>query len=77
MIDFKDITLNDAVIFQPQVTLKKGKKYPFIEMATVNGISKIIKAPCLKQFDGNGGAKFAANDILFARIEPCLDNKKI
>jgi type I restriction enzyme, S subunit len=71
------LRLDKFVNFNPKVDFKKGKSYPFIEMANVNGIAKNVRANYYKEYLSGGGAKFDEDDILFARIEPCLDNKKI
>lgn len=64
----------DCVIVNPKISLKKGKVYPFIEMANV---STSYREPLLieyKSFDS--GAKFQDGDTVIARITPCLQNGK-
>ncbi|MEO8666395.1 MAG: restriction endonuclease subunit S [Ignavibacteria bacterium] len=58
------------------VSLKKGFVYSFIPMENVETGKKKPRRLEFKTFNG-GGSKFADDDILFARITPCLQNKKI
>ncbi|MCQ2366359.1 MAG: restriction endonuclease subunit S [Akkermansia sp.] len=58
-----------------KVKLQQGEVYPFVDMPSV-GIG--MRAPdrvSYKEYTG-GGVKFARNDTLIARIEPCLQNGK-
>jgi restriction endonuclease S subunit len=66
-----------AINFNPQIKLQKGEQYAFIEMDDVNPENKFVKYKEKKTYDSSGCAKFKHGDILFARITPCLDNKKI
>ncbi len=70
------IRLKDFVEINPRVSLKKGEKYPFIEMGIVEPGRRYVKANQCRLFN-TGGAKFLPNDVLFARITPCLENGKI
>jgi len=60
----------------PKVKLSSGVEYPFVEMEDVEPGNRYVKAVKSRIFKG-GGSKFGANDILFARITPCLENGKI
>ena len=60
----------------PKVKLSRGTVYSLIEMEDILPGKRYVKAVKSKAFKG-GGSKFCANDILFARITPCLENGKI
>lgn len=67
---------SDAVLINPQVPLKNGMVYPFVDMQTVIPNTKWVRANEDRAFDG-GGARFLVGDVLMARITPCLENGKI
>lgn len=60
----------------PKVKLSRGEAYPFVEMSDITPGKRYVKAENNKIFKG-GGSKFEPNDVLFARITPCLENGKI
>ena len=66
--------VSQALIVNPKVKLSKGEVARFADMKAIptNGfhVEDIIE----KEF--NGGAKFQQNDVLLARITPCLENGK-
>jgi len=61
----------------PRYVVKKGRHYPFIEMASVaenfGGIVKIAT----RQIEGSGLSRFKVGDTLFAKITPCPENGKV
>lgn len=61
----------------PTIRLEKGAEYPFVDMESVVPGRRYVSAAQARLFQGGGGAKFRSNDILFARITPCLENGKI
>ena len=66
--------VSQTLIVNPKVKLSKGEVARFADMKAIptNGfhVEDIIE----KEF--NGGAKFQQNDVLLARITPCLENGK-
>ena len=64
----------DHILINPCVTLIKGKKYPFIEMANVAVNNREPIKIDYKVF--SSGVKFQNGDTVIARIEPCLQNGK-
>jgi len=66
-----------AVVFNPKVKFQRGERYPFIEMDDVSPTDKYVKQKESKEYTSGSCSKFKNNDVLFARITPCLDNKKI
>jgi len=60
----------------PEVDLKKGEPYPFIEMEDLTPGQRYVFAIKVKEFKG-GGSRFQTRDIIFARITPCLEHGKI
>jgi type I restriction enzyme, S subunit len=61
----------------PRYPVKKGKEYPFIEMASVGenfgGILKLDR----RMLEGSGLSRFRVGDTLFAKITPCPENGKV
>jgi len=60
----------------PKIDLDKGESYPFIEMEDLTPGRRYISAIKEKEFNG-GGSRFQTEDIIFARITPCLEHGKI
>ena len=70
------IRFGDFVEVNPQVQLKRGQVYPYVEMADVLPGNRFITPRIRRAYKG-GGSRFQSGDILFARITPCLENGKI
>lgn len=66
----------DKVICNPSIKLTKGKPCGFVSMEMITPGYKHVNGE-ISTYDGQSGAKFANNDILMARITPCLENGKI
>ncbi|MDP2683744.1 MAG: restriction endonuclease subunit S [bacterium] len=73
---WQKVKLSDFAEINPQVNLVRGEKYPFLDMADVQPLSRITNLAKNKIFTGSG-ARFEVGDTLFARITPCLENGKI
>ena len=71
-----ELPFSKAVDINPQVPMKRGETYPFVDMASVNPASRSAAPVALREFKG-GGSRFQAGDTLMARITPCLENGKI
>ena len=71
-----DIPFTDLAEVNPGRGLKRGERYPFIEMASVLEGGGRPTHHDEREFDG-GGSRFAVGDTLFARITPCTENGKI
>ena len=71
-----DIPFTDLAEINPGRGLKRGERYPFIEMASVLEGGGRPTHHDEREFDG-GGSRFAVGDTLFARITPCTENGKI
>lgn len=76
MNDWQEYKFREIVNFPPSVKLTKGVEYPFIAMEDVNPSNKFVSEAVTKKYTGSN-PKFKNGDILFARITPSLDNKKI
>jgi type I restriction enzyme, S subunit len=77
MMMWKKEKLGDLLEYNPKIPLKKGDEYALIEMEEVTPSVRFITTSKTIHYEGNSGSKFANGDILFARISPCLENKKI
>jgi len=60
--------------YNPNISMKRGEVYPFIEMKNVN-TNSLICEPQIKQFSGSG-VKYYGGDTLMARITPSLEHGK-
>ena len=76
MIEWNTMSFADAVCITPPVALKRGKVYPFVEMAAVVPGVRSVRESEHREFNG-GGSRFSPGDTLMARITPCLENGKI
>ena len=74
--EWKYMPFTVAVVVNPQVNLKRGESYPFVDMQSIDPSKPIVEASRLRKFKGSG-AKFEPYDTLMARITPCLENGKI
>jgi len=66
---------SEFVEINPRVPIERDGVYPCVMMDEVKPGRKSVSGKISKTF--RGGAKFAKNDTLFARITPCLENGKI
>jgi type I restriction enzyme S subunit len=71
------LPISALAIQNPRYPVKKGKVYPFIEMASVGeNFGGILKVES-RAMEGSGLSRFRVNDTLFAKITPCPENGKI
>jgi len=73
----QSIKLRDIIDFNPTVKLEKSDAYSFIPMENLTPEVKFVSDVEKKEWQGQSSSKFKDGDILFARIYPCLDNRKI
>jgi type I restriction enzyme S subunit len=66
--------VNQIIIINPSVSLKKATEASFIDMKALPTTGYAISEVILKAY--SGGAKFQNGDVLLARITPCLENGK-
>jgi len=74
---WKPFEFGKAVSFNPKVQFQRGEQYMFIEMDDVNPADKYVSGKEKRVYITGSCSKFRNDDVLFARITPCLDNKKI
>lgn len=67
-------SVSEAIQVNPKVKLTKGDVAKFVDMKALPTSGYSIEDVSTKAF--SGGAKFALNDVLLARITPCLQNGK-
>ncbi|EOV6294854.1 restriction endonuclease subunit S [Vibrio parahaemolyticus] len=67
-------SVSDALTVNPKVKLSKGQSAHFVDMKALPTSGYSIEEVTHKAF--SGGAKFEQNDVLLARITPCLQNGK-
>jgi type I restriction enzyme S subunit len=66
--------VEDALIINPKVSIKKGETAKFADMKALPTAGYSVDSVIEKEF--KGGAKFNQGDVLLARITPCLQNGK-
>ncbi|MDE0324756.1 MAG: restriction endonuclease subunit S [Candidatus Poribacteria bacterium] len=66
------ISASDAIFINPQTSIPRDTKKPFVPMKSATEHSMLITE--IEERTGNSGAKFKNGDTLFARITPCLEN---
>ena len=77
MKKWNEYKLNDLVEFPPSVKLTRGEVYPFIEMEDVCPGKRYVSNIQIRKYENSSCSKFTNNDVLLARITPCLENGKI
>jgi type I restriction enzyme S subunit len=68
------MTLDEAFVLNPTVSLSKGTVAPFVDMAALQPFRRDVYAVSRKPYAG--GMKFLDGDVLMARITPSLENGK-
>lgn len=68
------MTLDEAFLLNPTVSLPRGAEAPFVDMASLQPFTRDVRARGAKPF--TGGMKFIDGDVLMARITPSLENGK-
>ena len=69
--------LEEIIWVNPTVKLTKGKVYPFIDIDKVSPTLRSVTNEEEKVYDGQSCSKFCNGDVVFSRITPCLENRKI
>jgi len=77
MSKWREIRLGEVIEFNPKVKLKKGKRYPVIGIADISENEFNVYEKDKIIYTGQSSSKFESGDILFSRITPCLENRKI
>lgn len=73
-VGWEVVPASEAICVNPKVTLKKGTKAKHVDMKALPTSGYMIDEFIEKEF--SGGAKFHNEDVLLARITPCLENGK-
>jgi type I restriction enzyme S subunit len=69
--------MSELAVVNPRYPTKKGRDYPFVEMASVGeNFAGIIQVE-VRSLEGSGLSRFKVGDTLFAKITPCPQNGKI
>ena len=69
--------LKNIIQVNPTVKLNKGEIYPFIDIDKISPILRSVKNEEEKLYEGQSCSKFCNGDVIFSRITPCLENRKI
>ena len=68
------ISVDDPIDVNPSVSLTKGTRSAYVDMASLPINCGSISDVSYKEY--TGGSKFSNGDVLLARITPCLENGK-
>lgn len=71
---YEQVKLKDVIFFNPKETIKKNQLTKKIPMDALIPFTRKVGYYEVKEF--SSGTKFRNNDILMARITPCLENGK-
>ncbi len=74
--EWQELPFIEAVVVNPEVSLRRGVEYPFVDMQAVDPSSRCVHPAEQRTYRG-GGSRFLAGDTIMARITPCLENGKI
>jgi type I restriction enzyme, S subunit len=69
--------VSELAAVNPRYPMRKGREYPFVEMASVGENFTGILRFDSRALEGSGLSRFAAGDTLFAKITPCPQNGKV
>ena len=69
--------VSNLAVVSPRYAMKKGREYPFVEMASVGENFAGILEFATRALEGSGLSRFKVGDTLFAKITPCPQNGKI
>lgn len=72
--DWKVGQAKEIFEFNPRLSIKKAQDALSLEMEAIPVKGFMAKKPLIKAY--NGGVKFQLNDVVIARITPCLENGK-
>lgn len=68
------MTVDDAFLLNPKVSLSRGTTAPFVDMRALQPFTRDVSTSESKPYAG--GMKFLDGDVLMARITPSLENGK-
>ncbi|MGJ5638419.1 restriction endonuclease subunit S [Bacillus altitudinis] len=77
MSEWREVRFQDVIEFNPKVKLEKNKEYPYIGIADIDESSFNVFEKNREEYMGQSSSKFKSGDVLFSRITPCLENRKI
>jgi type I restriction enzyme S subunit len=77
MSKWREVRFKDAIEFNPKVKLDKNRHYPCIGIANIDESSLSVYENESLKYTGQSSSKFKSGDVLFSRITPCLENRKI
>ena len=69
--------VSELAVANPRYPMKKGRRYPFVEMAAVGENFAGILRFDTRSLEGSGLSRFQVGDTLFAKITPCTQNGKV
>jgi len=73
---WEDTFLPDVIDVNPKTPVEKGKKILYVPMAALSEAGMTAHAGDFERRTTHTTVKFKKNDVLLARITPCLENGK-
>ena len=71
----KSTKIGDVVVANPKISISKDCVLPYVPMEEIIPNGRYVYSSQERTY--KGGTRFKNNDVLFARITPCLQNRKI
>lgn len=71
---WKSVAVPEVIELDPKTHVPKEGLKPFVPMSSLSESSMLITN--VEERTGNSGSKFKNNDVLLAKITPCLENGK-
>lgn len=71
-----DTCLPEIIDVNPQTTCEKGKEIWYVPMSALSESGMTVDLSQLERRTGHTSVKFKKDDVLLARITPCLENGK-
>ncbi len=73
---WEDTFLPDLIKINPKTSVEKGKEIRYVPMSSLSKIGMTADISAFESRVNHTSVKFRKNDVLLARITPCLENGK-
>jgi type I restriction enzyme S subunit len=70
------LKLEDFMLINPRLALTRGARCSYVPMEAIRPGRRYVRSQTVRSY-ASSGSRFQPNDVLFARITPCLENGKI
>lgn len=77
MAVWEEKRLGEVAEINPNIKLIKNTLYPHIDINQINSLYRYVYSHAEQFYTGQSCSKYCNKDIVFSRITPCLENRKI